>query len=86
MDYYLKFKNQKEADTSLAAVEPFENVDVIGIIINTTYDEANDVVNTTKLTGYHVNIRHHGFLTDLQQNLINKYSIPEPSTPFRIWG
>ena len=60
IDYYLKFKNQKEADKVLANI--VASIDVIGEIYKPTGklladEDGNEYPELKALTGYHVNLR-----------------------------
>ena len=86
-DYYLKFKDEVEANSVLFDGETprFKNIDTIGTIytpINKVDADGYPVM--AAVDGYHVNIRlvEGEAGTDLEAFRVT----PEPSTPVRVWA
>lgn len=83
IDYYLKFKDQKEADSVLADI--VASIDVIGEIYKPTGklladEDSNEYPEFAAIKGYHVNVR-----ADEEIPALDAYKI-EPSTPSRVWA
>lgn len=83
IDYYLKFKDQAEADKVLTDIST--SVDVIGTIYKPTGEmlkdeDGNEYPAFAAIDGYHVNVRASEEIPALAT-----YKI-EPKTPSRVWA
>lgn len=83
IDYYLKFKDQAEADKILADINA--SVDVIGTIHKPTGkmlkdEDGNEYPAFAAIDGYHVNVR-----AGEEIPVLDTYKI-EPKTPLRVWA
>jgi hypothetical protein len=83
IDYYLKFKDQAEADKVLADINA--SVDVIGTIHKPTGKlledmDGNEYPAFAAIDGYHVNVR-----AGEEIPVLDNYKI-EPKTPSRVWA
>ena len=86
IDYYLKFKDEAEANSVLLNGETprFKNIDTIGTIYTPTDKVDADCYSVmAAVDGLHVNVRViDEDATDLEPFRVD----PEPSTPVRIWA
>lgn len=91
-DLYLRFKDKKEAISSLVAVgfekDEYDNiyrdgiaVDMVGVIVTTKWDGDTPVYENE--AGYHVNLR---LVEDgIDVSALSGYIIT-PETPSRVWA
>ena len=83
IDYYLKFKDQAEAEDVLSDINA--SVDVIGTIHKPTGKmlkdkDGNEYPAFVAIAGYHVNVRANEEIP-----VLDTYKI-EPKTPSRVWA
>ena len=86
IDYYLKFKDEAEANSVLldGEIPRFKNIDIIGTIYTPTDKvDADGYSVMAAVDGWHVNVRViDEDATDLEPFRVD----PEPSTPARVWA
>ena len=79
IDYYLKFKDEAEANNALEGLENY-SIDIIGIIYKATgLTDADGNPIMVDLEGWHVNLR--GAMTDA----FDAYKV-EPKVPYRVFA
>lgn len=92
-DLMLKFADEAEAfaalfdsttaeDGTVTLTQKYLAVDIIGTIYKPTPVDAPEDYVPEAYSGFHVNVRHSGEATELDQFVVS----PSPVTPLRVWA
>ena len=90
IDYFLKFQDEQEANSTLYGEDgtPLAAaIDIIGTIwkptgVMLTAEDGSEVSETAPIEGFHVNVRTPEPVEALEPFRVD----PEPITPVRVWA